>query len=226
MARGASRANSELDRFGRYNPLARRGDAMEDAFGFNYNQRGFFDRYVKQMAGGPYTLERIVNTFRGNLDGPENRQLALAALKAMEQSTVSSAFKQANELRGLLRIPRIAAPGSRAESEAGEKLGTNSITPPKNIPKGKVLIGVPLPDGSVEYSMSTKEYPYVIVGKYPEKGQSGGTDYGDKHGKWAVAGMVGDREKAQKFLLTQQGKRNQDVDMRIVEPTFKRREDA
>jgi hypothetical protein len=119
MARGSSKANSELDRFGRYNPMAKRGDAMEDAFGFNYNQRGFFDRYVKQMAGGPYTLERIVNTFRGNLDGPENRQLALAALKAMEQSTVSSAFKQANELRSLLRIPRIAAPGSRAESEAG-----------------------------------------------------------------------------------------------------------
>jgi hypothetical protein len=119
---------------------------------------------------------------------------------------------------------------SRASSEApatpvGEKLGTNSITPPKNIPKGKVLIGVPLPDGSIEYSMSTKAYPYVIVGKYPEKGQSGETDYGDKHGKWAVAGMVGDREKAQKFLLTQKGKRNPDVDMRIVEPTYKRRED-
>jgi len=223
MARGSSKANSELDRFGRYNPMAKRGDAMEDAFGFNYNQRGFFDRYVKQMAGGPYTLERIVNTFRGNLDGPENRQLALAALKAMEQSTVSSAFKQANELRGLLRIPRIAAPGSRAESEAGEKLGTNSITPPKNIPKGKVLIGVPLPDGSIEYSLSTKAYPYVIVGKYPEKAE-GSYDF-EKSGKWAVAGMVGDLGKAQKFLLTQKGKRNSDQDMRIVEPTYKRREE-
>lgn len=123
----------------------------------------------------------------------------------------------------------MARGGSRAMSEApatpvGEKLGTNSIQPPKVIPKGKVLIGVPLPDGSIEYSVSTKAYPYVIVGRYPEKGESY-YDYGDKAGKWAVAGMVGDLEKAKKFLLTQKGKRNSDQDMRIVQPTYRRRED-
>lgn len=119
---------------------------------------------------------------------------------------------------------------SRAQSEApttpvGEKLGTNSIQPPKNIPKGKVLIGTPLPDGSIEYSLSTKEYPYVIVGRHPTK-EEGGYDYGDKAGKWAVAGMVGDLEKANKFLLTQKGKRNPDQEMRIVKPTYRRREDV
>ena len=122
----------------------------------------------------------------------------------------------------------MARGNSRASSEApatpiGEKLGTNSITPPKNIPKGKVLIGTPLPDGSIEYSLSTKAYPYVIVGRYPEKAE--GDWLYEKSGKWAVAGMVGDLEKAQKFLLTQKGKRNSDQDMRIVEPTYKRRGD-
>lgn len=124
----------------------------------------------------------------------------------------------------------MARGNSRASSEApatpvGEKLGTNSIQPPKTIPKGKVLIGAPLPDGTIEYAMSTKAYPYVIVGRYPTKDEGSGIDYGDKAGKWAVAGMVGDIDKARKFLLTQKGKRNQDQEMRIVEPTYRRRED-
>lgn len=102
----------------------------------------------------------------------------------------------------------------------GEKLSPGSIQPPKTIPKGKVLSKTVLPDGTVEYALSTKDYPYVIGAKYPDD-----YDQPERAGKWVVSGQVGDLEKAQKFVLTQKGKRNADIDMTILKPTHQRRED-